>query len=396
MTTILQYLKFNFRQLLKYFGFELNKINSKNTFLANVYKSNFDKSVLISYLLDPFINNEDPIGHTNFKECITAGLIFNELGFNVDVVHLEDKTFNNFNQYDVIYGMGEPFENYFYQTGKKKGISIFYATGCNPNFSNNQSALRVYEFYKRTGVFAINSSRILLQTRKCSTIFSDGIITLGNDFVKKTYNDEINIDFCQNIDCFYLFDNQINLNNKSYSDSKLNFLWFGSLGKIHKGLDIVLEIFLKRDDITLHVACDLNGENEFWDYYLHKISERKNIILHGFIDVKTDNFTKILYKCGAIIFPSISEGGSPTVLTVCANAGLYPIISKNCGLDLDEYGSIISEITSSSFEKAINEFLKIEPEQLQKNSIHLMNHVREKYNYENYYYNLKNAIKKII
>ena len=120
MINVLKYPKLIIRVLLKYFGLELNKIVSKNSFLSNVYNTNFEKTVLISYLLDPFIIDEDPTEHTNYKECLSAGLVFHELGYNVDVVHLDDKSFNNYDKYSIIFGMGDPLENYFYQSSNKK------------------------------------------------------------------------------------------------------------------------------------------------------------------------------------------------------------------------------------------------------------------------------------
>lgn len=40
---------------------------------------------------------------------------------------------------------------------------------------------------------------------------------------------------------------------KSISSSRRNFLWFGSVGLIHKGLDIVIDAFKELPDLSLNV-----------------------------------------------------------------------------------------------------------------------------------------------
>ena len=56
-------------------------------------------------------------------------------------------------------------------------------------------------------------------------------------------------------------------------------------------------------------------------------------------------------ECAFVVHPSISEGGSPSVLNVVANGGLIPVCSKACGVDLPEDGSVvIDEVTYDAFE----------------------------------------------
>ena len=46
-----------------------------------------------------------------------------------------------------------------------------------------------------------------------------------------------------------------------------------------------------------------------------------------------DKFEEILLSCSFAIFPSCSEGGCPSTLTVIGNGGLIPIITKETTIE---------------------------------------------------------------
>ncbi|WP_157886808.1 hypothetical protein [Hymenobacter sp. PAMC 26628] len=95
-------------------------ISSEIKFIENVFKKSNDKHILVSYIVRPFIyglNNT----HTNLLECYTACQIFDELGYNVDVIDYDNFDCDlTFTKYDLIYGFGEPVERSLYNRGTQK------------------------------------------------------------------------------------------------------------------------------------------------------------------------------------------------------------------------------------------------------------------------------------
>lgn len=312
-----------FKKILLIFGlkvtnnFRIVKILRKNVFNAEHRK----RRVLISYITSPFINKND-FSHTNLLECYTAAEIFNELGFCVDVIDYNSNKKINYSKYDVVYGMGMVLEKSFY-FNKKKIKKIFYATGCNPIFSNVETLLRVRDFYNSHGVMLLESSRLIEQGCYLQTFLSDGVIVLGDEFVLNTYQnyDKNGIERFRNLAAFFYDINDIDISAKNFSEANKHFLWFGSSGAIHKGLDILIDIFFKRQDIYLHICGLSENEKGFLNYYNKVFLQSKNIINHGFVNIKSEEFNNLMNKCAFVISPSVSEGGSPAILNVVANGG---------------------------------------------------------------------------
>lgn len=370
--------------------------NRKRTIIKNVFKRNEGKKVLISYITSPFEQGVQ-YTHSNFLECFTSARIFDEIGYQVDVTNYNETRIDTkkIQSYDVIYGFGEPLERSFYISDKSKTIKrIVYLTGCNPIYSNYVSAVRGKEFQEKYDVLLPESLRVVPWSWRLQTMFSDALIVLGNSFVLDTYSQERTFVSSYNLNAFYFDILKVNTHKKDFKKAQKNFLWFGSSGAIHKGLDKVIEFFENNQEINLHI-CGLQ-EKEFLLFFQSRLRKCKNIINHGFINIHSEKFEDIMYICGAVIFPSASEGGAVSILNVLYNGGLFPIISRSCGLDLDRYGFVFSEINNSNIEDGINFFLDLKEEQLHQKSIEIIEHLRKEYSYEKYQKSIKDIISKII
>lgn len=309
-----------------------NKNAQKRTeFLENVFNKNYDKKVLVSYIISPFVDGLND-RHTNLVECYTACKVFDELNFNVDVIEYNSSMYIEFNSYDVIYGFGAPMEKSFTSGSKKEIKRIIYGTGCDTVFSNKITLERMNSFYKHSGLFCMDSVRLVDNSWRRQIVFADLVIALGNDFVKATY-ENYNLTRVDKISIFYRDSGTIELDKKNFTIAKQNFLWWGSAGAIHKGLDLLIEYFSLRKDINLYI-CGYRKESPFDSFLQQAISEHPNIFDMGFVDVGSEEHFDLLYKCASTILPSASEGGSPGIVNSCSTAGLIPIITKNCGLDV--------------------------------------------------------------
>ena len=192
---------------------------------------------------------------------------------------------------------------------------------------------------------------------------------------------------------FYFDCQKPDLAHKDWGKVRHSICWFGSLGLIHKGLDICIDFALAHPEITLHICGASVREKEFWNYYGPKIKGKTNIINHGFINIESEEFVSIMSESAFVVHPSISEGGAASVLNVVANAGLIPICSKSCGLDLPKDGSVvIDEVTYDAFEGAILDAMKWSEEELKTKATSACQYVREHYTLDNYRANMSKIL----
>lgn len=380
-----------FKHILRLFGYKI--ISVKNKLLINIYNTDFKQNVLISFLRSPFINGIN-YSHTNLTECNTAALIFAELGYNVDVISFDDNvTEIEFCKYNIIYGFGFALENSFYAANSEKILKILYSTGCNIFYSNYKSAIKIKDFFIKTGKMIPTSGRLTEFSFPLQFTIPDFAIILGNKISSNTFlsfNPKIRF---TNQNLFYFDVCNIDLNHKNFEVAKLNFIWFGSNGLLHKGLDILIDYFSTRKDITLHICGASTTETKFFEHYK---SNYENILYHGFVDIHSEKFKLLMNECASCIFPSISEGSSPSVLNVVANGGLIPIISKYASLDVLDWGYLLEEADENSLSKIIDHFLALKNQAIFKMAQAAQSHVRRHYTLENYKQQLKENIKSIL
>ena len=380
-------LKYLFSKISFLTGYSIN-ITRYNKLLKNVFKTKFNKNVLISYILDPFLYGIK-YSHTNYMECYTAAESFKELGFNVDVVNFMNECTIDFRNYDVVYGFGHALENSFYSEYAENIIKIYYSTGACPFFWNKESTLRILNFKYNKKKIIPQSGRLVEYFWPLQLIMSDYNICLGNQFMANTYlniNPNLNIRTLNNF--FYdVYD--IDLSKKDYNESKNHFLWFGSAGLIHKGLDILIDIFSERNDIVLHICGASKNEIKFFKYYKQIIKVSKNIIDHGFINIESDDFKHLMNNCVFVLLPSAAEGQPGSILNVMANGGLIPIVSEASGLDVYDYGYILKSIEKENIINIINKILLLTERELYDKSLKTKSVVREEYSYQKYKENIK-------
>jgi len=364
---------------------------NKSLLLKNVFKREYKKHVLISYVTTPFLKKKAGNSHSNSLECQTAAEIFDELGFCVDIIPLTISANGiDVKKYSCVYGLGDIFLEAFRDPNIR---TIVYAPGCSSRFSRPATLMALYRFYGVHGVFVPESARLCSDFSEV-LYFSDLIIPLGNSFVAGTYRVG---DVMQNIGClqgFYYDVYDINLLEKDFSKAHGNFLWFGSRGAIHKGLDIVLDVFKRRVDINLFVCGFSSRETGFQECYTDELENRvENIKNMGFLDINGSQFKKIMNMCSAVLYPSASEGGAIAILNVMANGGLIPIISRSTGLDVEKYGFMFNELSASSLEAQIDKLMVRDEVELQELSIRVKEETRLGYSFSRYRSNLKKLIK---
>lgn len=331
--------------------FSLGKEYKKEKVIKNFFNTSNPKKVLLSYIKDVFENNNNiNQTHTNRLTSYLIAETISNLGYNVDIINWQDSIENEFDDYDFIIGLGPSLEHALTFRKHKSPKVIWFGTGCNPLFSNQITLKRISEFYKKTNHVMLQSSRYIKEDWPLQHEIADWIILHGDKFAKATYRG-FNID---TINAPVFINHTISRQTNNWQDARKNYLWFGNGGLIHKGLDITIDAFKNLPELNLHICGNIEQEPDFYEYYKDDLTDRKNIIYHGFINTQSEEFKNILKTCAFVVFPSASEGNSPSVITCMANGGLIPIVSKNADVDIKDYGIEIESLNEEAITKAIN------------------------------------------
>jgi glycosyltransferase involved in cell wall biosynthesis len=225
---------------------------------------------------------------------------------------------------------------------------------------------------------------------------SDAVISLGDKFlIEQMTSEGEKSDKIKQLPAFY-FNVCTPDEKKDFTRCRNNILWFGSSGMMHKGLDIAIDFALEHPQFTLHICGGSRQEKEFWKFYMPKLKAANNIIMHGFVDIRSDEFAKVLAECGILLNPSLSESGAVSVLNVLGNGALLPVYSKGTGLDIANAGVEVDEVTYDNFRKALLDVAALPAETIEQKAWEAHRHVKEKYTLDNYRETMYRHIKEII
>ncbi len=355
-------------------------------FKSNIFNTSHDKNVLISYIISPFLTKENNVSHPIWTESREIAKLFNKLKYNVDVINLDSIKILDYSKYDLIFGFGKPFNMSF--NYKFNGKRIFHGTGANPIFWDKAESLRIKSNYLR------NKKRLIPRRVSMgglnSFINADGMTLIGNKWTKFTYEG-----FNDNIFCLpaIILSSVINENIKrDTSKTKFCFTWFGSLGAVHKGLDLLLEAMLLLDERFCLNICGLHElETDFIEHYKDLIYNHPRIINHGFVDISSEKMSHILSSSSFVIHPSCAEGSATSVLS-CMAGGLVPIITEQTGISIDNLGLLIETTTPEGIANIMKKASELPDDTILKLSSMSISYVRKIHTVENYKSNLTSAI----
>jgi len=381
------------RSLKKIIAKHLNKPNKPkpNSSISNVFKREHDKSVLISYITAPFTAKS--FFHTNYYEATSAAKIFDELCYTVDVINYNEKI-PPLDKYDVIYGFGDVFQEYF-DSGFTQKKTIYYGTGMHVCHQNTATLKRVKDVFKKKGVWLTKSSRFVKNSWTHQTSLVDAIIALGNDACAKTYRQHYDGEIFSLPAPFYKTMDAHNILLNRHHGADKSYLWFGSSGLVHKGLDLCLEYFKTRADLNLHICGIDMSEVDFINTYRIELYELPNIHVHGFVNIESESFKQILLSCSFAILPSCSEGGGASVLTAIGNGALVPIITRETSISTGNEIQI-HELTVTGIANAIALSEELDPVSILNLQKANLEYVLLEHNQQVYYENLKKHIMKIL
>ena len=141
---------------------------------------------------------------------------------------------------------------------------------------------------------------------------------------------------------------------KDFEVARRNFLWFGSHGFVHKGLDLVLDAFAEMPEYHLTVCgpIDEDVEKDFKKAFhkeLYQTSDTHCIGMGRRWQPSVCPDCRSVCRTG---LPSCSEGQSGGVIT-CMHAGLIPILSYESGVDVEGFGFLLQDCSVDRTSRAL-------------------------------------------
>jgi len=355
----------------------------------NYFGTTHKKKMLFSYSTYHF-NKSNYTSHSNYQESKLIATIFDRLGYQVDIINNDRKHSGCLGEYDVIFGEGIPV--YQALESNVNAIIIYYGTGSHPWQCTNSSLSRLVDFYKVHKFSALSSARINDYRWGLAASMADYVICIGNETTKKTFIDNgAKVVFPLDPTFIERTDNECFLKNKNMNEAKKQALWFGSYGLLHKGLDITIEAFRAKPDWTLHICGYTAAEEQI----LRTINPPSNVVIHGFINVLSDSFKQIAMQCGFVILPSCSEGTATAVITAVGNGAMIPVVTKECGFDIEDFGFNVN-LNKESVIDLMTRIEVLSEDVLQQMAISANLAVRKRYTLANYETNIESHINKLL
>ncbi len=307
---------------------------------------------LLSYILDPYLlppGRPEPHSHTHFWESREIGRILVDLGFELDVVHWTNRTFLPRRPYDLIIDVRLNLERLAPLVGEGC-LKLMHIETAHCDFYNPAQLRRLAELDERRGI-RLSPYKLLEPNRAIE--HADAATILGNRVTQATYEQAGKPLWPVPISQPLLYDFT---QGKDFAAARRRFLWFGSGGLLHKGLDRVLEIFAALPDFELTVLGPIDREPEFERAFRRELYETPNIHTHGWIDIAAPEFLALARRHLALVYPSCSEGQNGGAVT-CMHAGLIPMLSRESGVDLAPAYGI--ELATSSLDEIRGRVLEL-------------------------------------
>jgi len=366
-------------------------IQSK-TFITMKPEGEIYGKALLALIIEPFLLGDGQnvsSKHTNEQESLEIANVFLELGFEIDIISKLRPKFKPDSDYTFYVNHRTNFEKF---TGSLNSdcIKIVHLDVSHWLFSNYSALKRAFELRERRKI-AISSFRHITENKAIE--LCDYATMLGNDFTMGTYRFAGKKIYRTSLPTYTTYDWP---EGKDFDECKNRFLWFGSSGFVHKGLDLVLEIFSRSPHLQLTVCGPVDEDAEFRNAYYRELYETPNITTLGWIDVASPRFVEIANNNVAIVFPSCAEGSNGGVIT-CMQAGLIPIVSVQSGVDVDpSYGFVLEKSDTGEIESRLKAITKMDAGTLKEMAHKAWSYARTNNTIETFHNDFKRAIIDII
>lgn len=336
-------------------------------------------NVLLSYILAPFLLKPgQPVStaHNNHLESTLIARAFQDLGYAVDVIDFRNDEFVPRKNYSFFVSARTHLETISRRLNKDC-IKIAHLETAHFLFNNAAAYARALALQQRRGV---TSTSIRVVEHNLAIEHCDYAAVLGGDFCMATYRYAGKPMFRLPVPTIrtYPLDR-----TREYEACRNQFLWLGSLGFVHKGLDLTLEAFAQTPHLELSVCGRLDREKDFVRLYHSELYETPNIHPVGWVDVASPQFLDLANRCIAVVFPSCSESESCSVIT-CMQAGLIPVVTREAGIDVQDFGVMLKDASISEIRDAVERLASLPTSRLREMSRKTWEYARDNHSAEKY------------
>lgn len=311
-------------------------------------------TVALSYVTQPFLDRNKGLrarGHTNGFECMVMAESYRRLGYAVEVVDYTNRDYVPPKDCRFAIDIHSNLERWD-TTLPSDCKRLLHATGAHWLTWNTAELVRLKAIFERRG----RNLRSMRQAEPSRAIEVAQLATvIGNEWTMGTFAHANTPMHRVMLSSAYEFDWTA---ERDFETAKRSFLWLGSYGMVHKGLDLALEAFARMPEYNLTVCGRPQKEADFFEFYKKELTETPNIRLAGWMDLASDEFEKIRRTHAAMIYPTGSEGCAGSVVH-CAHAGLVPITTKEAGFDLGDYGLSVADGTVEAVCDAVRRFASL-------------------------------------
>jgi glycosyltransferase involved in cell wall biosynthesis len=274
-------------------------------------------------------------GHTNAFEVAAMTESWRNLGFRVEIISHDNSEYRPPNDCRIAIDIHRNMERWDCDL-PDSCLKILHATGPHWLMWNQAELARLVAVRDRTGI-ALMPRRQVLPSRGVEV--ADHVVVLGNDFTLETFlfggKPVTRVPISSAYELPWP-------EERNFDYARRRFLWVGSYGMIHKGLDLALEAFSEMPELELTVCGRPEKEPDFFRLYEKHLRGTANIRFHGWLDMGTPDFLEIARTHASVIYPSSAEGGAGSVIH-CMHAGMLPICTTEASIDLKDFGVHVSE-----------------------------------------------------
>ena len=258
----------------------------------------------------------------------------------------------------------------------------FYAVACHWLYWNNAEYQRLAWLYQRRGIplTPVRQLNVLPDIAKV-----DIATYKGNNFTRDTFGQHKGK--LEKLYCAPTM-TQDKFPERDWGRAKKRFVFFGSTGWVHRGLDLVIEAFIGLDDLELLICGSDQG---FQAIYGSEVEQQQNIRYLGFINPQSNDFQELMQTSCGVVYPSSAEGNSGSIRQ-CLHFGLIPIITEIVGMDIHDIWPALPNHNDQAIITAIQaqcrEISNLSDAHLAERSRHFWEFSRQHYTREAYRHSL--------
>ena len=316
--------------------------------------------VLLAYILDPFLVKPGiPVStsHTHHSESVLIAETWLKHGYSVDVIDYRNYGFIQRERYDFFISARTHLETIAARLNPDC-VKIAHLDTSHYASNNHASYNRLLDLQRRRGLSLPGSARFVEPNRAIEHAHYG--VALGNEVTLGTYRYANKPLFPLFVPAALHFPWDA---DKNFHACRNRFLWFGSGGMVHKGLDLTLEAFAGMPEMQLTVCGPVEAEREFASAFHKELHQTANIRTVGWVDIASTDFRQIARHTVGIVYPSCAEGQAGAVVT-CLSAGFIPIISRESGIPVGDFGLLLNGYSVEDIRSAVRYISALPAEEL--------------------------------